>query len=77
MAKRVEGGVLIVDSGNSKVYIIDNEYYANILYSSGEKRGMGPNSLSAPRWATLSKNTLFISDTDNHRIVVKKIKGDM
>ena len=76
MAKRVRLGILIVDSGNSKVYIIDNEYDVNVLFSHGEKRGMGPNYLSAPRWATLSKNTLFISDTDNHRIVVKKIKGD-
>lgn len=73
LARRTNVGLIIVDSGSSRVYVIDNEFDANVLYSYGKRRGLSSNGLSAPRWATMGENEIIISDTDNHRIVIKDI----
>lgn len=65
---------LIVDSGNSKVYIIDNINDMNVLSCIGEKRGLGYKRFSLPRCACFKDDkNIFISDTDNHRIVLRNI----
>ena len=73
MAKRTPCGLLIVDSGNSKVYLIDDEIKKNVIYCVGKGRGLKRGFFSAPRWACFQKNKLFISDTDNHRIVYEEL----
>ena len=65
---------IIVDSGNSKIYIIDNINNMNVLSCFGDKRGLGYKRFSLPRCSCLKDDkNIFISDTDNHRIVLRKI----
>ena len=76
MAKRIAIGLLIVDSGNSKVYILDDEFNANVIFCHGDGRGLKDTFLSAPRWASFYNDMLFISDTDNHRIVIREVASN-
>lgn len=63
----------IVNSGTSQIYICKRDM-SEILEIYGGERGFAHNRLSIPRWITnLSENMFFISDTDNHRIVLRKL----
>ena len=63
----------IVNSGTSQIYICDT-HTLEIKRIYGNERGIGEHRLSIPRWITYCGDKYFlISDTDNHRIIIRKI----
>lgn len=63
----------IANSGNSKIYICDRQTLRlDGVY--GGTRGLAADRLSIPRWIThCYESTFAISDTDNHRIVLREL----
>ncbi len=66
--RRYSNETWVVDSARARVFSVDSA--GTVKWSVGEERGLGPRSLSAPRWLCRGPHSdLFISDSDNHRIV--------
>ncbi|MDO4757127.1 MAG: hypothetical protein Q4A54_12320, partial [Parabacteroides sp.] len=66
--------VYIVNSGESNILVCDKSL-TKVNKIFGQNRGMGYDRLSIPRWMSKGPNGgVFISDTDNHRVIFRKIE---
>lgn len=70
-----EGNIYIVDKGNHRVQIFDqNSSYKNTLGVSREG-GCDSCTFSYPTGIGISANNIFVADTNNHRVQVYGING--
>ncbi|MCI8332273.1 MAG: hypothetical protein HFE78_05570 [Clostridiales bacterium] len=66
----------IVNSGTSQIYVCNHDA-SHIKYIFGEGRGLDDKKLSIPRWLCPGIDGMFfISDTDNHRVVLRKFENE-
>lgn len=68
--------LIVVDSGNSRIIVSDFNTL-DVIHIFGGQRGWGITKLSKPRWlCTGPGSQFFISDTDNHRILLADIRNN-
>lgn len=73
MAMITDKKAYIVNSGTSQIYICDRDFQ-EIKYIYGGNRGLDYQRFSIPRWICPGPgDKIYISDTDNHRIALRKI----
>lgn len=67
----VQNKLYIANSATSQIMICNGETL-EIEGLFGGNRGLGYDRLSIPRWLSVCENgTVFISDTDNHRVICR------
>jgi DNA-binding beta-propeller fold protein YncE len=71
-----DGKVFVADAYNHKIKIIDTTTREVTTWSGTGKTGtkLAPLQLHEPAGMTLSGNTLYVADTNNHRIVTIDLK---
>lgn len=68
MIRQMDNMLYIISSAESKIYVCEQKTF-KVLNIFGANRGLDQNRFSIPRWLCAGPGkTLFISDTDNHRV---------
>lgn len=69
------GKVFVLDSGNNRVVVLKNDFTLDYVINEFTKNG-DAIELNEPKGIYVSdKNELFISDTENERVVICDLKG--
>ncbi len=76
MVLESNNNLFIVNSGTSQIYICDH-HLTTIKHIFGNNRGLSDTRFSIPRWISPGPyGKFYISDTDNHRIVLCTLPSD-